>query len=307
MPCPDVNEERIRIGVDLGGTKIEVIAMDEAYRTVLRRRVPTPAGDYDGIVEAIARLVEGVERELGSNGSIGVGTPGVTSPATGTIKNSNSTALIGHTLQADLEERLRRPLRMTNDANCFIRSEAVDGAAVGAKVAFGVIIGTGVGGAIAVDAHAIEGANGIAGEWGHNPLPWMRDDERPGPPCYCGKQGCIETFLSGPAFARAYHERTGNELTTHQIVANAAAGDARAIEAIARYEDQLARALTSIVNVVDPHVIVLGGGMSNVESLCDAVMGLLPRYVFSDHVATRVVRAHHGDSSGVRGAAMLWD
>ena len=302
-----MNEERIRIGVDLGGTKIEVVAMDEAYRTLLRRRVPTPAGDYDGIVETIARLVEGVERELHHSASIGVGTPGITSPTTGTIKNSNSTALIGHRLHADLEVRLGRVLRMTNDANCFIRSEAVDGAAVGAKVAFGVILGTGVGGGIAVDAHPIEGANAIAGEWGHNPLPWPRDDERPGPACYCGKYGCIEAFLSGPAFARSYLELAGRPLSTREIVARALAGDAVASDALRRYEDRLARALTTVINVIDPDVIVLGGGMSNVEDLYEAVPALLPKYVFSDHVATRIVRARHGDSSGVRGAAMLWD
>lgn len=302
-----MKHKRIRIGIDLGGTKIEVIAMDEQAATLLRRRVPTPVGDYDATVEAIATLVEDVERDLGCTATVGVGTPGVTSPATGTIKNSNSTALIGHTLHHDIEARLHREIRMTNDANCFIRSECVDGAATGAKVAFGVILGTGVGGAIAVDTRPIEGKNAIAGEWGHNPLPWMRPDETPGPPCYCGKHGCIETSLSGPAFARRFFEQTGRPLVARDIADAAAAGDDAANTALDEYIDRLARALTTVINVVDPDVIVIGGGISNIDSLYPALQARVPRYVFSDHVATQVVRAQHGDSSGVRGAAMLWD
>jgi fructokinase len=299
--------QRIRIGVDLGGTKIEVIAIDDERTTLLRRRVPTPAGDYRGTVDAIGTLVDGVERELQRRGTVGVGTPGSTSPATGKIKNANSTVLIGKPLNADVAARLGREIRMTNDANCFAHSEAVDGAGTGEAVVFGVILGTGVGGGIAIDTQPLEGKNAIAGEWGHNPLPWMREDEMPGPRCYCEKYGCIETFLSGPAFARAFRERSGESLDAREIAERAAQGDRYALAALERYADQLARGLATVINIVDPGVVVLGGGVSNIQRLYETVPALLAQYVFSDRVDTRVVRAVHGDSSGVRGAAMLWD
>jgi fructokinase len=277
----------MRIGVDLGGTKIEVAVLDAADNERLRRRIPTPAGDYAATVSAIAALVREAQSIAGDGAPIGIGTPGSTSKSSGLIINANSTVLIGKPLQQDVERAIGRRVRMTNDANCFVLSEASDGAAAGAPVAFGVILGTGVGGALAVNARVVQGANGIAGEWGHNPLPWPQADELPGARCYCGKYGCIETFLSGPALARE----------------SSAAGDAAAMQ---RYEDRLARALATIVNVVDPDVIVLGGGVSNVARLYENVPRLLPRYVFSDAVRTRLVQARHGDSSGVRGAAMLW-
>lgn len=277
----------MRIGVDLGGTKIEVVVLDAAGEERLRRRVPTPAGDYAATVSAIAALVREAQNMAGDRAPIGIGTPGCTSKRSGLIINANSTVLIGKPLQQDVERAIGRRVRMTNDANCFALSEATDGAAAGAAVVFGVILGTGVGGALAVNGRVVDGANGIAGEWGHNPLPWPQADELPGARCYCGKYGCIETFLSGPALAR--------ERSTE--------GDSAAMQ---RYEDRLARALATILNVVDPDVIVLGGGVSNVERLYESVPRLLPRYVFSDAVRTELVQARHGDSSGVRGAAMLW-
>jgi fructokinase len=277
----------MRIGVDLGGRKIEVVVLDTAGEERLRRRIPTPAGDYPATVSAIAALVQEAQCIAGDRAPVGIGTPGSTSKRSGLIINANSTVLIGKPLQQDVERAIGRRVRMTNDANCFALSEASDGAAKGAAVVFGVILGTGVGGALAVNGRVVEGANGIAGEWGHNPLPWPQPDELPGARCYCGKYGCIETFLSGPALTR---ERSGS-------------GDAAALQ---RYEDRLARALATIVNVVDPDVIVLGGGVSNLARLYENVPPLLPRYVFSDAVRTRLVQARHGDSSGVRGAAMLW-
>lgn len=277
------------IGIDLGGTKIEVIAMNAAHETLLRRRVPTPRGDYEATVGAIVELVTDAERDLGVRAPVGIGTPGTTSLETGFIKNANSTVLIGKPLQRDIEQRLDREILMTNDANCFILSEAVDGAASDAEVAFGVILGTGVGGGISVNKHIIAGRNAIAGEWGHNPLPWPQPHELPGPLCYCGKYGCIETWLSGPALER--------ERSQH--------GDTAAV--LAQYIDRLARALATIINVLDPDTIVLGGGVSNIGALYDDLPKQLRRYVFSDSVRTSVRRAAHGDSSGVRGAAMLWE
>lgn len=277
-----------RIGVDLGGTKIEVIVLDGTGAVRLRERVPTPAGDYEGTVRALVQLVRRAETVAAPESSIGVGTPGITSPETGLMINANSTVLIGKPLQADLERVLGRPVRMANDANCFILSEAADGAAADVPVAFGVILGTGVGGGIAVDKRVLPGANGIAGEWGHNPLPWKRGDELPGPRCYCGKSGCIETFLSGPALAQD----------------TAAFGEERALTL---YEDRLSRALASVINVLDPDAIVLGGGISNISRLYRNVPQMLPQYVFCENVRTKLLRAAHGDSSGVRGAAMLWE
>ncbi len=295
----------IALGVDLGGTKIEIIALDEDGRELLRRRRPTPRDDYRGTLETIRAMVEEAERELGTRATLGVGHPGAISPATGLMKNSNSTWLNGQPFDRDLQALLGRPIAFANDANCLALSEATDGAGAGAPVVFAVILGTGVGGGIAVHRRVITGPNAIAGEWGHNPLPWPADEERPGPPCYCGLRGCIETWLSGPGFARDHAEVTGERLQSPAIAAAAEAGEEKALASLARYEDRLARALATIVNVLDPEVIVLGGGMSNIRRLYDRIPELWPRYVFSDAVATRLRPAVHGDSSGVRGAAWL--
>ena len=295
----------LRIGIDLGGTKIAAIALDAHGNTRATRRIATPAGDYRAIIVAIAELVRVVEHECGARGSIGIGTPGALSPATGLLKNSNSVCLNGQPLQRDLEQALGRTLRMANDADCFALSEATDGAAAGARSMFGVIIGTGTGGGIVIDGRLVAGPNAIAGEWGHNPLPWPRADELPGPACYCGKHGCIETFLSGPGLALDYQKVTGYSLTADAIAAHAGQGEVVAQAALQRYADRLARGLASVINVLDPDVIVLGGGMSNIASLYDSVPALWDRYVFSDRVATRLVPAKFGDASGVRGAAWL--
>jgi len=295
----------LRIGVDLGGTKIEAIGLAADGAEVARVRVPTPR-DYAGSLDAIAGLVAEVETAAGSRGSVGVGIPGTVSPVTGLVKNANSTWLIGHPLDVDLGRRLGRPVRVMNDANCFALSEASDGAGAGADVVFGVILGTGVGGGIVVHGRPLQGAQLIAGEWGHNPLPWPRDEERPGPVCYCGKRGCVETFLSGPGLERDHREATGRSWTTHRIVEALREGDAGAVAAVERYVDRLARGLATVVNVVDPDVVVLGGGMSNLPGLAGRVEAALPAWVFTDEVRTRVVPNLHGDSSGVRGAAWLW-
>jgi fructokinase len=284
----------MRIGVDLGGTKIEAIAL-EGSREVLRRRVATPRGDYGATIAAVASLV----REMGE-GTLGVGIPGTLSRLTGLVKNANSTWLIGRPLQQDLEKALQREVRLENDANCFALSEATDGAGRGAEVVFGVILGTGVGGGIVVRGQVLIGANAIAGEWGHNPLPGPTPQDLPLPACYCGRMGCIETFLSGPGIARDHLGLTGESLSPEQIVALQR-------ESLRRYEVRLARSLASVINVLDPDVIVLGGGMSNAARLYTEVPRLWSQHVFSDHVATRLVRNAHGDSSGVRGAAWLWD
>lgn len=295
----------MRIGVDLGGTKIEAIALADSGEIVARRRVDTPRS-YDASVDAISALVESVEREAGERGTVGVGIPGAIVLDTGLVKNANSVWLIGQPLGRDLEARLGRPVRLENDANCFAISEAADGAARGAKVVFGVILGTGVGGGIVVDGHCLDGVNLIAGEWGHNPLPWMTPAEYPGPECYCGKRGCIESYLSGPGFAAEFAAETGDALSTREIVSRAESGDPVAMASVTRYHDRLARGLSSVINLLDPDVIVLGGGMSSLPRLAESVSERLPAYVFSDRVVTRVVRNMHGDSSGVRGAAWLW-
>ncbi len=302
----------MRIGIDLGGTKIEAVALGAGSEVLARRRRPSPRGDYRATVEALAELVAELERELGLEGTVGIGIPGAVSPASGLIKNANSTWLIGRPFERDVAAALGRPVRVENDANCFALSEATDGAAAGASVVFGVILGTGVGGGVVVDGRALRGRNAIGGEWGHNPLPWPSDDERPGPPCYCGQRGCIETFLSGPGLARDYAAAQGLA-TDHeaapaaeQLVARAAAGEAAAEAALERYEDRLARALASVINLLDPDVIVLGGGLSNLERLYRSLPELLPAHVFSDRVDTPIVPPRHGDSSGVRGAAWLW-
>ena len=302
----------MRIGIDIGGSKIEGIALDGDGVERARLRIATPIGDYDATVGAVAALVAELEAEAGASaGGIGVGIPGALSPATGLIKNANSTWLIGKPLDGDLEAALGRPVRLANDANCFAVSEAVDGGGRGAGVVFGVILGTGVGGGIVIGGKGIPGLNAIAGEWGHNPLPWPADDERPGPACYCGKRGCIETFLSGPGFARDFRLAGGDELAAPDIFALAGdgtiKGDAIAEAALERYEGRLARALASVINILDPDVIVLGGGLSNVGRLYRTVPRLWSDWVFSERTDTRLVPNVHGDSSGVRGAAWLWE
>jgi fructokinase len=271
-----------------------------------RIRRPTPRGQYEATIEAIAGLVRDIELAIGATASVGIGIPGTISSATGLVKNANSTWLNGRPLGRDLEMCLQRPVRFANDANCFALSEATDGAGAGAHVVFGVILGTGTGGGIVIDRRVLTGVNGVAGEWGHNPLPWMREDEWPGRPCYCGRSGCIETFLSGPALAADHEAATGVALDAEAIAQRAAAGDAGARRSLEQYSDRLARALASAINVLDPDVIVLGGGLSNIASLYDSVPAQWGRWIFSDSVATRLVRAIHGDSSGVRGAAWLW-
>jgi fructokinase len=285
MPVLHSPGRKMRIGIDLGGTKIEAIALDENGAMLLRRRVPTPTGDYVGTLNAIADLVLSSETELCQKGSVGVASPGAISTRTGLLKNSNSTVLNGRPLVRDLSQKLGRPIRLENDANCFALSEAVDGAAVGAYVMFGVILGTGVGGGIVIGKEPIAGHNKITGEWGHNPLPWTTESERPGAPCYCGKSGCVETFLSGAGLARDYRSHTGRHLTPAEISLAASGGDKCAQECLTVYQDRLARSLAAVINLLDPDLIVLGGGLS------------------SD---TPIVRAAHGDSSGVRGAAWLW-
>jgi fructokinase len=297
----------MRIGIDLGGTKIEGIAIADDGGEPLRRRVATPRADYARTLAAVAGLVHDLERELGTQGTVGVGIPGTISPATGLVKNSNSTWLIGQPMGEDLPRLLNRPVRFANDANCFALSEATDGAAAGADVVFGVIIGTGTGGGVVVNRHVLVGANAIAGEWGHNPLPAPRGDELPGPPCYCGRRGCIETFLSGPGLVLDYAESGGEPISAQEVVARAAAGDALADRSLVRYESRMARALAGVINVLDPDVIVLGGGLSNIDRLYERVPRLWAPHVFSDRIATRLVRAAHGDASGVRGAAWLWE
>jgi fructokinase len=295
----------VRIGIDLGGTKIEAIALDDDGTIVERQRRPTPRGDYRATVEAIAGLVEMIEAQTGV-ASVGIGTPGVVSPATGRMKNSNSVWLIGHELDKDLEERLGRPIRITNDANCFALSEAIDGTAADADVVFGVILGTGVGGGVIINKRPLVGRNAIAGEWGHNPLPAPQPSELPGSECYCGRHGCIETFLSGPGLERDYAKKSPDRVRASEIVVRAEKGEREAEQAIVRYEDRLARALGSVINVLDPEVIVLGGGLSNIERLYENVPACWAQYIFSDRVDTRLVPPRYGGSSGVRGAAWLW-
>lgn len=295
-----------RIGIDLGGTKIEGIVLEGDGRVSARRRVPTPRDDYDATVRAVVAIAVELESTAGCRCSVGVGIPGTISPASGLVKNANSTWLNGRPLREDLEAALARPVRLANDANCFALSEAVDGAAEGAAAVFGVILGTGVGGGLVVRGEALAGANAIAGEWGHNPLPWPDADERDGPECWCGRRGCIETYLSGPALARDFGLATGVALDAASIAASALDGDVQAVAAIARYEARLARALATVVNLVDPDVVVLGGGLSNIVGLYKVVPELWSRWIFSDRVETRLVPPRHGDASGVRGAARLW-
>ena len=296
----------MRIGIDLGGTKIEGVALAADGRELARFRVATPSGDYGATVAAVADMAAALEREAGPARAVGVGIPGTVSPATGLVKNANSTWIIGKALDRDLETALGRPVRLANDANCFAVSEAVDGAAAGAGVVFGVILGTGTGGGIVVGGRPLTGINAIAGEWGHNPLPWPTDAERPGPRCYCGKHGCIETFLSGPGLERDFRAASGTDLAAVGIAERARDGDPEAAAALRRYEDRLARALAGVVNILDPDVIVLGGGMSNVDRLYETVPRLWQDWVFSDRADTPLRKNIHGDSGGVRGAAWLW-
>ena len=296
----------MRIGLDLGGTKIEGVALDDDGVQLARRRVATPRQDYDATLRAMVGLVRDLEAETGRRGTVGVGMPGALSPATGLVKNANSTWLIGQPLDRDLSSLLERPVRFANDANCFALSEAVDGAGAGARVVFGVIVGTGTGGGVVVERRVLTGPNAIAGEWGHNPLPWPREGEWPGPPCYCGKTGCVETFLSGPGMARDHLEATGEPLTAPEIAARAESGDAAATATLARYEERLARALAVVLNVLDPDVVVLGGGMSQIARLYESVPRRWQEWAFSDRVDTVLKPPVHGDSSGVRGAAWLW-
>jgi len=296
----------MRIGIDLGGTKIEIVVLGDDGVLVWQQRIASPRGDYDATLAAITRLVAGAEERVGSC-TVGIGIPGTISKSSGLVKNANSTWLIGRLLHQDLEACLRRPVRLANDANCFAISEASDGAAAGATTVFGIILGTGVGGGLVVDGSAIEGVNSIAGEWGHNPLPWPEDDERPGPACYCGRHGCIETFLSGPGLVADYAHRSGVSGSAGvEVVRRAGEGDVVAAASLAAWERRLAKALASIINVLDPHTIVAGGGLSNIDRIYESIPRLWTPYVFSDVVNTRFVKARHGDSSGVRGAAWLW-
>lgn len=300
---------KLRLGVDLGGTKIEAVVLRDESDVLLRERVATPAGDYAATVAALCALVRRLEAQVAADAlPVGIGHPGACSPATGLMKNANSTCLNGRPLQADVEAALGRTVRMANDADCLALSEAADGAAAGARTAFAVILGTGVGGGIAVRGRLLEGPNAIAGEWGHNPLPWPRAEwnEWPAPLCWCGKPGCIETWLSGPGLAADHRRVAGEALGGEAIVAAAQAGEAAALATMQRYADRLARALASVVNLIDPDVIVLGGGLSRIAWLYEAVPPLLARWVFSDRVDTRLRPATHGDSSGVLGAARLW-
>ena len=297
----------MRIGIDLGGTKIEAIALNESGVELQRKRIATPQGDYHATLHAIAQLIADIETSTRQKGSIGLGTPGALSPTTGLMRNSNSVCLNGMPLKKDLENLLQRPLRMANDANCFALSEATDGAGKGASVVFGVIVGTGTGAGVVVNRQVLTGPNAIAGEWGHNPLPWPRDDERPGTDCYCGKQGCIETFLSGPGLERDFWLATGEKLNAAEIVLRANNNESQAEQCLQRYENRMARSLAHIINVLDPHVIVLGGGMSNVQRLYKNVPAIWGQHVFSDSVLTQLLPPKFGDTSGVRGAAWLWN
>lgn len=297
----------IRLGIDLGGSKIEIAALAADGRQLLRRRVPTPQEGYAAVLDAIVALITAADAALGAACTVGIGTPGSIARATGLLRGSNSVCLNGQAIGADIARRIGREVRITNDANCFALSEAIDGAAAGAETVFGVILGTGVGAGIVVHGRVLIGANAIAGEWGHNPMPWPADGERPGPPCFCGLTGCIETFLSGPGLERAHRLATGAALAAPDIAARASGGDAACEASLRQYEQRLARALAHVVNILDPDVIVLGGGLSNLRHLCDNVPQQWDRWIFADRVDTRLVAHAHGDSGGVRGAAWLWE
>ena len=301
-----MNNHKLRLGIDLGGTKIEGIVLDANGIEQCRERIATPQGDYAATLDAVVALVSRLESEVGQPCSVGIGMPGSLSRSTGLVKNSNSVCLNGQPLHRELEVRLGRPLRFANDADCFALSEATDGAGKGSAIVFGVIIGTGTGGGIVVNGRLLSGPNGIAGEWGHNPLPWPQTEELPGPACYCGLHGCIETWLSGPGLARDHQRWFGGSLDARTITQLAELGDTNACLTMQRYANRVARALASVMNVIDPDVIVLGGGLSNCKRLYNTVSTQWDAYVFSDRVDTRLVCAQHGDASGVRGAAWLW-
>ncbi|BDY05908.1 fructokinase [Ferrimonas sp. YFM] len=296
----------MRIGIDLGGTKIEGIALNEQGQELWRERIATPQGDYQGILQGIAGLVQRAEANLTLTGSVGVGIPGVLSPHSGKVKNANTQCLNGQALDQDLSQLLHREVRLANDANCFAVSEAVDGAGQGRSLVFGVILGTGCGAGIALNERPLVGANGLSGEWGHNPLPWMTAQEFPGPSCFCGRQGCIETFVSGTGFSRQYRQLTSHTLPGDQIIHRMRQGEPAACQVFERYCDQLSRALAHVVNLLDPEVIVLGGGMSNIDELYPQLNRRLGTDVLGRECVTQVVANRHGDSSGVRGAAWLW-
>jgi len=296
----------IRIGVDIGGSKMEIAAIDESGSELLRRRAPAPGESYAKAIAAIAEFILEAERTLAVRCSVGICTPGAVSRASGTLKNAYASALNAMPVKPDLERMLGREVRFANDANCFALSEAVDGSAKGARVVFGAILGTGVGGGIVVDGRGVEGANAICGEWGHNSLPWPLPAEMPGPRCACGRDGCIEAFLSGPGLARDHLLATGEAREPADIAARAESGDRGCAATLERYEERLARALASVINLLDPEVIVLGGGLSNTERLYRNVPARWGPYVYSESVVTSLVKAAHGDASGVRGAARLW-
>ncbi|HFD13036.1 MAG TPA: ROK family protein [Crenotrichaceae bacterium] len=306
-------EQRIHLGIDLGGTKIELLALDKDSQEHFRKRIATPQGDYPATINAIVSLIADAEQALGVQGHVGIGTPGAVSQLTGSMKNCNSVWLNNQPLRSDLENRLKRPVRIANDANCFALSEATDGAGAGVSVVFGVILGTGVGAGLVVNGRIINGVNGIAGEWGHNPLPWPTKDEFPGSYCYCGNRGCIETWLSGPGLVKDYQRSLNSlpgqkddlSLTAQEIIAQANNGHAHSLLSLNRYVDRLSRGLAHVINIIDPDVIVLGGGMSNCDYLYTAVTDNWLQYVFSDEVKTQLIAPEFGDSSGVRGAAWL--
>jgi fructokinase len=299
-------QPEMRIGIDLGGTKIEALAIDHHGVELGRHRVDTPRNDYKGTIDAMVGLVRRLEGETGRTATVGAGIPGTISGMTGLVKNANSTWLNGRPLDKDLSAAMGREVRVANDANCLAVSEATDGAAAGKHMVFGVILGTGCGGGVAVDGRVHAGRNGVGGEWGHNPLPWQRPEEYPGPECYCGKRGCMEMWVSGTGVALDYKMTTGREKTTRQIIADFEAGDADAAAIVVRFLDRLARGLAHVINVLDPDVIVVGGGLSRVSYIYESVPKELAKYVFGGEADTPILQAVHGDSSGVRGAAWLW-
>lgn len=298
--------QKVRIGVDVGGTKIEWAVLTSTGEVLLRQRSPTPQHDYPATLQLIASQIQFIEKHHNVRGSVGIGIPGTIDKSTGLVKNANSVWLNGHPLNTDLEQLLERPVRVQNDANCFALSEAADGAGQGAEIVYGVIVGTGCGSGIAVNGSVLEGANSIAGEWGHNSLPWPKPDETPGPECFCGQKGCIETFISGRGFTNRFQQQTGHSLTPQEICQLAERGNRVAELALQHYEDRFARALAAVINIIDPDVIVLGGGMSNIDRLYKNIPPLLPRFAMSPKLATQLRKNVHGDSSGVRGAARLW-
>ena len=297
----------LRIGVDLGGTKTEAIALADDGKELARRRVPTRRGSYEEIIDTVYGLVQEIESEVGESGSVGAGTPGAISPATGLMKNSNLAPLNGRELVIDLSQRLARDVRIANDADCLALSEATDGAGASMPTVFAAILGTGVGGGITVNGSIVTGPNAIGGEWGHNPIPWSTEEERNGPACYCGLAGCIETLLSGSGLSRDHERATGQLMEAHEIAAAAVDGVSDAVASLERYAERLARSLAAVINLLDPHVIVLAGGLSKISALYERVPEIWDKFAFSDRVDTQLVPAAHGDSSGVRGAAWLWN